>query len=86
MRIVRRVAGKRFARRSGYQLSYFTLADIAAASIESGLAVEQVRRYCFGLPFGETMFAAGNYYLERALAPLAARVGAEAICVLGHGR
>jgi ubiquinone/menaquinone biosynthesis C-methylase UbiE len=86
VRIVRRVAGNRFDRRAGYRLSYFTLADIAAACVESGLVVEQVRRYCFGLPFGDAVFATGNYYLEKALAPLAARVGAEAICVLGHAR
>jgi ubiquinone/menaquinone biosynthesis C-methylase UbiE len=84
IRIVRRTLGNRYARRAGYRLSYFTLGDISAASTEAGLVVADIRRYCFGLPFGETLFPFGNYCLERAMAPLAARVGAEAICVLAH--
>jgi ubiquinone/menaquinone biosynthesis C-methylase UbiE len=86
VRIVRQVAGHRYARHAGYQLSYFTMADIGTACAESGLIVAGVRRYCVGLPFGDTVFPAGNYYLEKALAPLAARVGAEAICLIDHVR
>lgn len=84
VRVVRRLSSRSIASRQGYSLSYFSLADITRLSQMSGLEVKVVRRYCFGLPWGDRLLPIANHWLERAMAPVSTRLGAEAIFVLTH--
>jgi ubiquinone/menaquinone biosynthesis C-methylase UbiE len=84
VRIVRHLTARRYSRRNGYALSYYSLRDIEMSCQDAGLAVQKTARYCFGLPFGDAVWARGNYWLETITQKLSARYGAEAICVLCH--
>jgi len=82
--IVRLFTSRRYLKRYGYSISYYTISDLQRSCVESGLMVKDIRRYCFGFPFGDRIFALGNYWLERIMRNISSIVGSEAICVLAH--
>jgi ubiquinone/menaquinone biosynthesis C-methylase UbiE len=82
--IVSALTKERYFRRHGYRISYFRQRDILDAASHSGLAVVGCRRFRVGFPFGDSIWACGNYWLEKALQRFATSHGAEAIYVLKH--
>jgi 2-polyprenyl-3-methyl-5-hydroxy-6-metoxy-1,4-benzoquinol methylase len=85
--IVRAFTRERYYRQHGYRISYYRHQDIAEACDRAGLRITAFSRYLAGFPFGDRIWAWGNYQLEAALSPLARRYGAEAIYLLkrdGH--
>jgi hypothetical protein len=80
--LTRALTARRYARRNGYALSYFTLEAVAAAAAAAGLTVRETRRYGLGLPFGDALWPRMYYWLERSTHAFASRAGAEAIVVL----
>ena len=83
VRLVRLLTRRRFHRRHGYEMSYFTIGDVRAACSDSGLMIKEVHRYYFGALFLDRVCAPANYWLERVMSRLAAAGGAEGIFVLG---
>jgi ubiquinone/menaquinone biosynthesis C-methylase UbiE len=84
VRIVSALTKERYYRRHGYRISYFRQRDILAVASHSGLAVVACRRFGVGFPFGDRIWAWGNYCLEKALQRFATSHGAEAIYVLKY--
>jgi ubiquinone/menaquinone biosynthesis C-methylase UbiE len=85
--IVRAFSRERYFRRHGYRISYYRHKDIAEACDRAGLRITACNRYLAGFPFGDRIWAWGNYQLEAGLSPLARRYGSEAIYLLkrdGH--
>jgi ubiquinone/menaquinone biosynthesis C-methylase UbiE len=77
--IVRAFTQERYYRRHGYRIAYFRHQDIAEACDRAGLRIAACNRYLAGFPFGDRIWAWGNYQLEAGLSPLARRYGSEAI-------
>lgn len=68
----------------GYNISYFTKQDIEQVCDRVGLAVVDVLRHRFGLPFGDRISPLGNYWIEKMAQPFAKTFGTEAIFVLAQ--
>lgn len=82
IRILRALTDKRHIRRQGYRISNFRQRDIMEAARNSGLVVAAQRRYALGIPFGDRIWAKGNYYMEKTFQGWARSHGAEAIYLL----
>jgi ubiquinone/menaquinone biosynthesis C-methylase UbiE len=82
VKLVRALAGERFRRLHGYQLSYFMLEDIERAVTAATLRIRATERFTLGLPFGDAVSGRLNWAAERFLEPIARRWGAEALLVL----
>jgi 2-polyprenyl-3-methyl-5-hydroxy-6-metoxy-1,4-benzoquinol methylase len=82
VKVVRWLTDRRYVQRHGYRISYFRGTDIAASCALAGLAIRQLKRYCFGLPFGDKIFPLGNYWVEILLGSMAKRMGSEGIYLL----
>ena len=81
-KIVRAFTNGRYRRRYGYPLSYFHHRDISKAARDAGFAPRVIRRFAFGLPFGDRLWARMNYLLERRMQNWAKSHGAEAMYLL----
>lgn len=81
-RIIRSITGKRTTRVHGYPISYFRHRDIEAACVGAGLRIASCRRYTLGIPFGDRLWAWGNYQMERIFQRWAGVHGSEALYVL----
>jgi ubiquinone/menaquinone biosynthesis C-methylase UbiE len=81
-RVVRALSQERYHRRHGYRISYFRLGDILQAAQAAGLKVEAVRRMSVGVPFGDRLWAWGNYHLERLLQHWSSAHGSDALFLL----
>ena len=81
-RIERALSSKRYFQKHGYWINYFNKRDIEAAVAEVGLKIKQCRRFGLGVPFGDRVWAWGNYHLERLCRGLTGSHGAEAIYVI----
>lgn len=82
IRLVRAFTEKRYQRRFGYAISYYRHEDVMKSASAAGLRVMDERRFCIGIPFADRLWARGNFLVESALDPVAARYGAEGIFVL----
>ena len=71
-----------YAKKYGYEISYFSLADIKIAAEEAGLTITDHTRYCFGFPFADNASKIGNYLLEKIMYFFSKRYGSEAIFIL----
>jgi ubiquinone/menaquinone biosynthesis C-methylase UbiE len=81
-RMVRALAAERYFRNHGYRLSFYANADILAAVQIAGLQVEAVRRFSFGLPFGDRIWPWANYQVERLFQGWSAVHGSDALYLL----
>ena len=85
VRILRALTEKRHIRRQGYRISNFWQRDILQAAQNAGLKVVAQRRYALGIPFGDRIWARGNYFMEKAFQGWARSHGAEEIYLLKLG-
>jgi len=83
-RIVRALTSRRYASRFGYSIAYYRHQHILDACQEAGLKVSDMRRHTVGIPFGDRVWARGNYNVERRLESWAAKHGSDALYLLGH--
>jgi ubiquinone/menaquinone biosynthesis C-methylase UbiE len=81
-KIVRQLTRERYYRQHGYRISYFYHHDITRAAQNTGLKVVMLRRFAFGFPFGDRIWAKMNYYLEQKTRAWAKLRGAEAMYLL----
>ncbi len=81
-RIVRSVSAGRYARKFGYEIAYFNDRDIRDAAAGAELNVDESRRFCLGLPFGDRVWARGAHWLETHCQGWAAHRGGEALYLL----
>lgn len=82
VRIHHTLTEKRYMRRQGYRISSFRRRDILQAVRNAGLVVAAQRRFALAIPFGDKIWAAANYYLERTFQHWAGSHGAEEIYLL----
>jgi 2-polyprenyl-3-methyl-5-hydroxy-6-metoxy-1,4-benzoquinol methylase len=81
-RVTKFLGGGRSVRKHGYPISYFRHQDIEAACASAGLKVAECRRYTLGIPFGDRLWAWGNYQMEKIFQRWAVAHGSEAIYIL----
>ena len=81
-RAVRFLTQDRYHRQHGYQMTWFQRADIIKCVAEAGLEIVAEKRFTFGLPFGDHVWARGNYELEERCQNWASRHGSEALFLL----
>jgi SAM-dependent methyltransferase len=81
-RIVRFLSAKRYAKKHGYNINYFTHNDILRACERNGLRIVARRRFGMGVPFGDRIWKWVNFQFEKLFSPLASRVGSEALYLL----
>lgn len=81
-KIERLLSGERYFRRHGYRYSHFSHSDIREACLAAGLEIRSCRRHALGIPYGDKIWAWGNYQLERLCHRLTAVCGAEALYLL----
>jgi hypothetical protein len=72
------------AARTGYQLSYLRHRDILDICENVGLQIVDVRRHTVGIPFGDRLWAGGNYWIESHFSQWAASHGAEALFLIAN--
>lgn len=85
VRLYRTLTYKRQIRRQGYRISSFRQRDIFQAAQDAGLKVVARRRYALGIPFGDRIWARGNYFMEKTFQGWARSHGAEEIYLLKLG-
>jgi len=78
-KITKAVSDRKFELAHGYSLHYFTEKQILTTCLGHGFELESVTRYCLGVPFGDKLLGAGNYYLEKYLQGVSNVIGSEAI-------
>jgi cyclopropane fatty-acyl-phospholipid synthase-like methyltransferase len=83
-KFVRLLTHVRYYRQHGYRISYFHHQDIVRAAQNAGLKAVVVRRYTFGFPFGDRLWAGMNYRIEQRMQHWAKLHGAEAMYLLQH--
>jgi 2-polyprenyl-3-methyl-5-hydroxy-6-metoxy-1,4-benzoquinol methylase len=81
-RLIKLLGGSHSVRKHGYPISYFCHQDIEAACGSAGLKIAECRRYTLGIPFGDRLWAWGNYQMERIFQGWAVVHGSEAIYIL----
>jgi ubiquinone/menaquinone biosynthesis C-methylase UbiE len=81
-RVVRALSEERYYRHHGYRISYFRASDILQAARAAAFQVEAVRYLSVGLPFGDRLWAWGNYHVERLLQNWASAHGSDALYLL----
>ena len=81
-RLFRLVASRRYYRRQGYRISYYRHAEIVRVAEAEGFDMVQVKRFGFGFPFGDRIWARMNYRLEQMARNWARACGAEALYLL----
>jgi 2-polyprenyl-3-methyl-5-hydroxy-6-metoxy-1,4-benzoquinol methylase len=84
VKFTRFISGKRLNRKLGYDIHYFTYAEIENSVKKCGMKITAARRYNIGLPFGDKISRPMNYFVERLLEPLSATLGSECIMLLEH--
>ena len=83
-RIVRALTAERYRRKHGYYIHYFTAHEIEEACKRCGLFIQETRRFAVGVPFGDKVWAKGNYRLETYGRNWAERHGSEAIYAISN--
>ena len=83
-RFMRLTSAKRYERRHGYSISYFTEKEISEVCSEVGLKIVQQKNFFLGLPFGDRILPKINYRLEVAGKNWARNHGTEALFLLEH--
>jgi ubiquinone/menaquinone biosynthesis C-methylase UbiE len=78
-RLIKLVTDRRYAAGAKYKFSFYTLDQIVNAARETGLVVEEVRRFGVCIPFGDRLLGKANYWLERTFATSMRSFGGEAI-------
>ena len=78
-RMERFVSSGRYKRREGYNIAYYQLDDLRRAAELNGLKVMREERFGLSIPFGDKIWAFGNYYAEKLAAPVTQKHGAEVI-------
>ena len=81
-RIVKLLMRARYLRKFGYDIAYYCDGDIRDAANNAGLHVARRTRYCIGVPFGDRVWARGNYLFETSFARFGGVLGSEAIYLL----
>ena len=81
-KLVRTLTRKRYYRKHGYQISYFHHQDILRAVQCAGLKNIAMRRFTFGFPFGDRIWATMNYHLELRMQNWSKLHGSEAMYLL----
>ena len=81
-RLVKALTARKYAERFGYSVRYFRHRDIVRAAEATGLQVADRRKFQVGIPFGDRIWARGNYAIETRFEPWAAHHGADALYVL----
>ena len=81
-RVVRFLTQDRYHRQHGYRMTWFQRADIVKSVAEAGLEIFAESRFAVGLPFGDRVWARGNYELEERCQNWASRHGSEALFLL----
>lgn len=75
-----RILGKkRYKQLHGYEINYYEISDIKREVELSGLIISDVKRYCFGFPYGDRLLGKGNYWLELFFKNFSSKNGSEAI-------
>ena len=83
-RLVRAVTAERYFRNHGYYIHYFTAREIEEACKRCGLFIQENRRFAVGVPFGDKVWAKGNYWLETVGQKWAGQHGSEAIYAISN--
>jgi ubiquinone/menaquinone biosynthesis C-methylase UbiE len=82
VRVFRALTEKRHIRRQGYRISNFRRRDILQAAQAAGLMLAAQRRYGLCIPFGDKIWARGNYHLEKAFQGWSKSHGGEELYLL----
>lgn len=69
----------RHRRQKGYDITWYRKHEIEGAATAAGLAVANVQRYGFCLPWGDRIWPKGNHWIERRMSGVSRRWGAEAV-------
>ncbi len=80
--VVRFLTQDRYYCQHGYRMTWFQRADIVRCAAEAGFEIVAERRFAVGLPFGDRVWARGNYELEERCQNWASRHGSEALFLL----
>ena len=86
VRLFRALTEKRHIRRQGYRISNFRRWEILQAAQDAGLKLVAQRRYGLCLPFGDKIWARGNYRLEKAFQGWSKLHGGEELYLLRRER
>jgi len=81
-KVVRALTHERYYRKHGYRISYFHHQDILRVAQSTGLKAVEMRRFTFGFPFGDRIWATMNYRLEQRMQNWTKLHGSEAIYLL----
>jgi 2-polyprenyl-3-methyl-5-hydroxy-6-metoxy-1,4-benzoquinol methylase len=81
-RVERFFSEERYFRKYGYRINYFRHQDIEAACAGAGLKIAARNLHGLGIPFGDRLWAWGNYQLERIFKRWADAHGSEAFYLL----
>lgn len=80
--VVRFLTQDRYYCQHGYRMTWFQRADIVRCAAEAGFEIVAERRFAVGLPFGDRVWARGNYELEERCQNWTSRHGSEALFLL----
>ncbi|MFZ1110075.1 MAG: class I SAM-dependent methyltransferase [Rhodomicrobium sp.] len=80
--VLRMLTSSYYRKRFGYQLAYYTHADIVDACARNGLRIARSRRYQVGFPLLHQLWAWGSFQVESRLQRWASRYGTEAIYLI----
>jgi 2-polyprenyl-3-methyl-5-hydroxy-6-metoxy-1,4-benzoquinol methylase len=84
VRVVRLFKKINFFKHEGYELEYYSISDIDKSAYSSNLRVINMKRYCFGVPYGDKFTKIGNYWVEVFTKKWSEKIGSEAVFVLTH--
>ena len=84
LKLVRLLSSKKWKKKNGYELSFYSTKEINDIASQSGFRIVGSYRYCIGFPYGDHLSKYGNYCLEVALEKIASRMGSECIFVLAQ--
>ena len=84
VKLTKLLTAKRFTKKNGYHISYFSKKMIEECVLRNNLKINNVRRYNIGIPFGDRISKNANYWVEKKLADIANICGSDAIFVISH--
>lgn len=78
-RIEKKLSGKRFALKHGYQISYYSTKLLVESFLNNDFLISDAKRYCLGVPYGDKISKNLNYILENVFQGLSRKHGSEII-------
>lgn len=79
VKIVRTLTREKYIKTHGYEIHYYSIADIKKAVVNAGFEIVSFERFSLSFPFGDRIYPVGNFHLEKILEKSARNFGGEAI-------